>query len=73
MEGESEVAKLREQIDEEISAMKQELEGLAMTAKHEIIHHKYDYLGELTDKLAIKLGEKEATEYICNAYIQIIG
>lgn len=69
----SEVAKLREQIEEEIVAMHQGLSGYAETARHDIIAHRYDTLGLYQDALAGQIGEKEAETFVCQTYMRITG
>jgi hypothetical protein len=70
---EGEVAKLRKQIEAELQAMKQGLSGFAISARHDIVQHKYNSLGNFQEELAHIVGESEATLYMCERYIDIIG
>jgi hypothetical protein len=55
----SEIAKIRERIDLEIEAMRQ-AQGYAIVARHDIITHHYDQLGDCYEQLAAEIGEKRA-------------
>ncbi len=50
----SEVARLRQQIDQEIAAMRLALDGYAETAKHEIITRRLATLGDTLELLALE-------------------
>lgn len=70
----SEVAQLRQKIVEEYEAMKQGLTGLALgTAKHSFIDARMKRVDVYCDHLAQYMGEQEATQTICELYIQVIG
>lgn len=55
---ESELARMRREIEETYAAMQQGLSGLAVTARHEIIRHKHQQLADQQDRLE-KLVETE--------------
>ena len=67
-----EVAKLRQQIDDELNAMEQGFKEFSITGRHDIIARKYNYLGVLADKLAENIGEEADHEYAYNNYIKIV-
>jgi hypothetical protein len=69
----SEVAQLRERIDQECEAMRQAMDGFAQTASHEFIHQRFHNLDVAQVQLAQLVGEKEATEIVVDAYIRKIG
>lgn len=60
MNNQSEVARLREQIDLEIEAMARMRDGFAMVASHAIISHRYNRLGGLCEQLGRHIGTDEA-------------
>jgi len=68
----SEIAKLREQIELEVGSMHQGLVGLAVVAKHQFIEARYRRLGQLEDELATHIGETQAAQFSCQAYIRLI-
>ncbi len=57
---ESEVAKLRRQLDEICIAMHRGLYGNAVVGKHDIIAHKYEQLGRTQEALASHVGTERA-------------
>lgn len=70
----SEVAQLRIQIAEELTAMHRGLNGLACgTAKHEFIARKYNALGNYQDQLEDLVGTKQAEGIMAKLYKEVIG
>ena len=69
----SEVAQLRERIDQECEAMRQAMSGFAQTASHEVIQKRFQNLDIAQVQLAQLVGEKEATEIVVEAYIRKMG
>ena len=70
----SEVAQLRVQIAEELTAMRQGLTGLACgTAKHEFIAHKYNALGDYQDQLEDLVGVQQAEGIMAKLYQEVVG
>ena len=70
----SEVAQLRLRIAEEYEAMQRGLMGMAWgTAKHDFIQARMKRVDDYHDMLAQHVGEKEATQTICELYEQVIG
>ncbi|GCE48956.1 hypothetical protein EI42_01469 [Thermosporothrix hazakensis] len=72
--GQSEVARLRRQIEDEYQAMKLGLSGFSWgTAKHDFIQARMRRVDLYHEQLARQVGEKEATSTIYDLYTQIIG
>jgi len=69
----SEVARLREQIKRECEAMKQELSGVAMVARHDFIQQKYLSLEQPWEQLERLVGVEAATEIVCRTYFEVVG
>jgi hypothetical protein len=70
----SEVARIREQIDTEIEAMKRGLYGVAEgTSRHRFIQARLQRVGELMVTLTSHIGEQEARDISCSAYIRIMS
>ena len=65
--GASEVARLRQQIDQEIAASKLAMSGYAAVARHDIITHHYDALGACLEQLKAQIGDKAATQILVEA------
>ncbi|GER82314.1 hypothetical protein KTAU_09520 [Thermogemmatispora aurantia] len=71
---ESEVARLRSQIERELEAMQRGLYGLALgTARHEFIRRRMDYLGRYQQRLAGQVGEEQAIQLVYTLYVQVVG
>src|SRR5258708_39995409 len=68
----SEIARIREQIELESAAMKFALYGFATVAKHEFISHKYDPIGKCQEQLGALVGEEEATATPGQTYIHVL-
>ncbi len=58
----SEVARIREQIEQECKAAKNGLNGLAAVARHDFISARYRRVEELRRQLSQSIGDEEATE-----------
>jgi len=67
----SEVARLLRQIELEYEAAKRGLKGYATVSKHEFITARYDQAGMYQEKLAEVIGEKQASDLVCNLYIEV--
>ena len=65
--GASEVARIREQIDQEIAASRLALTGYAAVARHDIITHHFDNLGARFEELQAQVGKQTALEMIVQA------
>ncbi|MBX5450678.1 hypothetical protein [Thermogemmatispora sp.] len=71
---ESEVARLRSQIQQELEAMQRGLYGLALgSARHEFIRRRMDYLGSCQQQLACQVGEEKAMQLMYALYVQVVG
>ncbi len=67
----SEVARLRQQIELELDAMRRGLYGIsAGTARHAFIHARMERIGACQDTLAHEIGEKAASQVVCSMYMQ---
>ncbi len=70
----SEVAQLRQRITEEYEAMKYGLSGLAYgTTKHAFIDARMKRVDAYYDQLTRCIGAEEATQVVCELYIEVIG
>lgn len=73
MANQSEVARLRGQIEAECKAMQQGMTGFAQSAAHRFIQQKYENLGATQQQLAQIVGEEEATNFMTETYIKTMG
>ena len=64
MDNPSVVAQLMAQIDSEISAMQQVMNGFSSVARHGIITHRFENLGVCFEVLSVHIGEQAAIETI---------
>jgi hypothetical protein len=70
----SEIAQLRQRITEEYEAMKRGLTGLASgSAKHAFIAARMRHVDDYYGQLAQHIGVQEATQAVCELYIEVIG
>ena len=63
----SEVAAIVASIEREHEAAWQALYGYSTMAAHEIIHRKYERMGELVDHLGAYIGEEAAMDWLIAA------
>jgi hypothetical protein len=69
----SEVARLREQIELQLQAMQQGLRGLASgSSRHAFIQARMRRIGEYQDDLARQIGEQEADQVLWSLYTGIM-
>jgi hypothetical protein len=68
MSMESEVARIRRQIEQESQAMENGLTGISISAKHTIIHNRYEAIGQYWDQLVPLVGGEQATYIMTEAY-----
>lgn len=69
----SEVARLREQIELQLLAMQQGLHGLACgSARHDFIQARMLRIGEYQDDLARHIGEQDADQVLWSLYAGIM-
>lgn len=73
MDGKSEVAKLKAQIEQECQAMKAALTGYAVVSNHDTINHRYDAIGECQQQLEPLVGPKEAARIAIDIYREAMG
>jgi len=69
---ESEIARLRRQIELECESMKLGMTGYAVIAKHKAITNKYNRLGAYKEQLTQLVGEPQATGIMAEVYIQVM-
>ncbi len=70
----SDVAHLREQVQQEYEAMMQGLHGFAEgSAMHAFISARMARVEDYHDQLAREVGEDQATEIICDLYNKVIS
>ena len=65
---ESEVARVRRQIEEECQAMNLAMTGFAIVGRHKIIAHKYKMLDQYHEELAEMVGKTVALKFVCETY-----
>jgi hypothetical protein len=68
----SEVAHLKQHIEEEITAMHWLMNGSAVVSKHKLIMHKYRNLGLYQRELAKLVGEKSAERIVDETYFRMM-
>jgi len=68
MSHESEIARIRQQIEDESQAMQQALSGLSMSASHEMIQYRYTAIGQYRDQLVPLVGDEQASHLMTEAY-----
>ncbi len=69
----SEVARIRRQIELEAEALALAMSGPAIMASHAAIDARYRNLGKAKEELASIVGEEEATDTMTDTYKRIIG
>lgn len=62
--GESEVARIKRQIEDEYNAASQALHGSAVVAQHKIITARMERMGALHEQLKGLVGDEEANEFL---------
>ncbi len=67
---ESEVARIRRQIELECEAMERGFRGFAIVARHDFINHKLGKIGACQEQLEVLVGEDEARKIMAETYIQ---
>jgi hypothetical protein len=69
----SEVARIRQQIEEELEAMQLGFNGLAAgTARHDFIRARMEQVGNCVDELAQHIGSADATQIACEIYMNTV-
>jgi hypothetical protein len=73
-EGKSDVARLRQQITDEIESMQRGFSGFAAgVARHDFIKARMEQIGDHQDELAEYLGDNDAAHVVCELYIHLMG
>ncbi len=65
MENQSEIARLRERIDQEVEALQYIKNGLVKCASHEMIMRRYRVIDAYFVQLSDHIGEEAATDEVC--------
>ena len=71
--GESEIARLRRLIELECQSMEQGLTGYAITARHDIISHKYNQIDAYRKRLEQLIGKTQAKKAMLEIYLYTVG
>ncbi len=71
-ENQSEVARLRQEIETMCFSMSLALHGFAHKTSHRIINNQYKSLNQQRDRLATIIGEEAATETVYDIYNAIV-
>jgi hypothetical protein len=71
--GESEITRLRRLIESECESMERGLTGYAITARHDIISHKYDQIDTYRKQLEQLTDKTQAAKIIAEIYIHTVG
>lgn len=69
----SDIARLRRQIELECTALRQALNGFAVSASHEAITARYDRLGAYQEELEQLTSPQKANEAVCEIYTRCLG
>jgi len=64
----SEVARLRTQIEQEYEAARQAMTGFAQSAKHTFITARLERIGGYQEQLAALIGEAESMKLVCDIF-----
>ena len=70
--GESDVARIRRQIEEVCFSMNLALQGFAISSRHDFIRNKYKVLDGYQQELGKLVGEDKATEITMNIYWRVV-
>jgi hypothetical protein len=68
----SEVARIRQLIEDEVTSIHLLMNGPAIVSKHALITHKYRNLGMYHQELANLVGEQPAEMFVNETYYQIM-
>ena len=69
---ESDIARLRQRIEQECAALRLALDGFAVSASHDAIMARYDRLGVCQQELEQLIGPR-ANEIVCEVYTRYLG
>jgi hypothetical protein len=68
----SEVAQLRQAIEDECAALQHIFTGFAVVASHETVIHKYEMIDQHRAKLALHVGEDQALAEMIDTYNRVV-
>jgi len=68
----SEVTRLKQQIEQEYQAMKEGLTGLSSVARHQIIHQRYENIYHCMEALETLIGEEQSRAIVIQINNQVI-
>lgn len=68
----SEVARLRQQIEAECEVLRLIMHAPAAVASHDVIRNRYRSIDGFRDKLAVIVGEQESTDIAVETYVRIV-
>jgi hypothetical protein len=71
--GESEITRLRRLIELECESMERGLTGYAITARHDVISHKYDQIDTHRRQLEQLVGKVQAKKIMAEIYMHTVG
>lgn len=67
----SEIAQIRQRIEEELEAMRLGMNGIAAgTARHAFIHARMEHIGACQERLADHIGQSAAQNLVCHLYVK---
>ena len=66
----SEIARLKQQIDAEVEAMRRAMTGYATVARHQIIAHRFANLERCMEQLSQEVGKQQALQTVVDALEQ---
>ena len=69
----SEIAQLRQQIENEYAAAYNGLNGLACVARHEFISARYRRIDQLHNQLAVHVGRPAATQIVSEISDKVVN
>ena len=69
---ESEIALIRQRIEQECAALRLAMDGFAVSASHDAIMARYDRLGACQQELERLVGP-QANEIVCEVYTHYLG
>jgi hypothetical protein len=69
----SKVARIRQAIEDECTALQRIFIGFAVVASHEMVVNKYEAIDQHRNQLAQHVGEEEATAMMIDIYNCVIG
>ena len=68
----SEVARLRQAIEDECVSLNRAFHDFSISASHSVIHHKYEAIDQHREQLAQHIGDEQALNVMCETYNRIV-